>query len=132
MHYITSLLRETHVFATSILRKAGNAQSFIRAVKKHCAIDIEVISGQQECECIERAARFFMPGNERTLLVDIGGGSTEFILFDKEKTYLRKSYAYGLSQVKGKYNISLNDETCSNKRVSGFFAAFIYGAFDIT
>jgi exopolyphosphatase/guanosine-5'-triphosphate,3'-diphosphate pyrophosphatase len=103
--------QETVIFATSILRQAKNRADFLKAVKKACGYDIDVISGLGECACLEKAARYFSTiKNGPTLLVDIGGGSTEFVLFDKDKTYLRKSYAFGLSYIKGKYGINAVEE----------------------
>jgi exopolyphosphatase/guanosine-5'-triphosphate,3'-diphosphate pyrophosphatase len=116
---------ETVIFATSILRHAKNRTAFLRAVKKKCGKDIDIISGLSECACLEKAARYFSTlKNGPTLLVDIGGGSTEFVLFDKNRTYLRKSYSFGLSYVKGKYGI--NDiEAVPEKALESFFHAKI-------
>ncbi|MBN1493575.1 MAG: hypothetical protein JW938_05450 [Candidatus Omnitrophica bacterium] len=116
--------RTTHVFATSILRKAANRKTFIHKVKAGCGADIDVISTGQECLCVERAARFFIrPTNDRILLVDIGGGSTEFIIFDKNRTYVRKSYAYGLSYVKGRAGAGEVTAVRERARISRFFDA---------
>jgi exopolyphosphatase / guanosine-5'-triphosphate,3'-diphosphate pyrophosphatase len=116
---------ETVIFATSILRHAKNRTAFLKAVKKKCGKDIDIISGLSECACLEKAARYFSTlKNGPTLLVDIGGGSTEFVLFDKNRTYLRKSYSFGLSYVKGKYGI--NDiEAVPAKALERFFHAKI-------
>jgi exopolyphosphatase/pppGpp-phosphohydrolase len=116
---------ETVIFATSILRKAKNRDVFLKAVKKACGQDIDVISGLGECACLEKAARYFSTiKTGPILLVDIGGGSTEFVLFDKERTYLRKSYSFGLAYIKGKYGINAVEEVPA-KALERFFHAKI-------
>lgn len=67
---------------TEALRRASNARSFVDRVKDECGIDIDIISGEREAELtFEPSARDF--GRDITL-IDIGGGSTEFIAGGKK------------------------------------------------
>ena len=73
----------THVraVATQTLREANNRDVFIKLAKKALGFDVEVISGVEEARLIYKGVSRFLPqSNERRLVIDIGGRSTEFIL----------------------------------------------------
>jgi len=72
---------KTHVrvVATNTLRVARNAQAFIAEGEKILGFPIEVIAGREEARLIFSGVAHSVPANEdRRLVVDIGGGSTEF------------------------------------------------------
>lgn len=67
--------------ATQTLREANNRDVFIKLAKKALGFDVEVISGVEEARLIYQGVSRFLPqSNERRLVIDIGGRSTEFIL----------------------------------------------------
>jgi exopolyphosphatase / guanosine-5'-triphosphate,3'-diphosphate pyrophosphatase len=67
--------------ATQTLREANNREAFIKLAKKSLGFDVEVISGVEEARLIYQGVSRFLPqSNERRLVIDIGGRSTEFIL----------------------------------------------------
>jgi exopolyphosphatase/guanosine-5'-triphosphate,3'-diphosphate pyrophosphatase len=67
--------------ATQTLREANNREVFIKLAKKALGFDVEVISGVEEARLIYQGVSRFLPqSNERRLVIDIGGRSTEFIL----------------------------------------------------
>jgi exopolyphosphatase/guanosine-5'-triphosphate,3'-diphosphate pyrophosphatase len=67
--------------ATSATREAINKDEFIRRVKHDTGIEIEVISGNEEARLIYLGALQALPiYNEKVLVIDIGGGSTEFLI----------------------------------------------------
>ena len=66
---------------TSALREARNSNHFLRRVKEELDLSIEVISGEKEAELSFLAvARDLKESKKSILVVDVGGGSTEFIL----------------------------------------------------
>ncbi len=66
---------------TNALRVAKNGPSFLREARAVLGFPIEVISGREEARLIYLGvAHALAPGNERRLVVDVGGGSTEFIV----------------------------------------------------
>jgi exopolyphosphatase/guanosine-5'-triphosphate,3'-diphosphate pyrophosphatase len=72
--------------ATSATRDAANRQIFIAGVREILGVDPEVISGDQEAELsFVGATRELRQGgfDSPYLVVDIGGGSTEFVLGDE-------------------------------------------------
>jgi exopolyphosphatase/guanosine-5'-triphosphate,3'-diphosphate pyrophosphatase len=90
----------TRAFGTSALRNAVNAPQLIEEVKKDTGIDIEVISGDQEAEYIYYGVRWAVKlGADRSLIVDIGGGSVEFIIADDGKIFWKQSIEIGAQRL---------------------------------
>jgi len=72
------------IFSTSVLRDAANGKEFIDIIKEAHGIDIDVISGDREAFLAYFANMSFINNDKSdTLAVDVGGGSTELILADK-------------------------------------------------
>ncbi|GLF99314.1 Ppx/GppA phosphatase family protein [Streptomyces yaizuensis] len=65
--------------ATSASRDAENRDDFVRGVLDILGVEPEVISGEEEAEFSFTGATKELPGDEERLVVDIGGGSTEFV-----------------------------------------------------
>jgi len=66
---------------TSAARDAGNCREFLEEVRRQCGLDVQVISGEREAELIFRGVCSDPLWSKRRLLVmDVGGGSVEFIL----------------------------------------------------
>jgi len=66
---------------TSALREAKNSEVFLRLVKEKLNLSIEVISGEEEAQLSFLAVAKDLQEQEKSILVvDVGGGSTEFIL----------------------------------------------------
>lgn len=69
------------VVATSAVRDAGNRAEFLDRVKRDAGFDVEVITGDEEARRTLLGIRSGLPpGVTDMLALDIGGGSTEFIL----------------------------------------------------
>lgn len=73
-------VQEYLAFATSAIREAKNGGAFIRRVRDEIDLRIRAISGAQEAELIYKGVRRAVDMSEPTLVVDIGGGSVEFIV----------------------------------------------------
>ncbi len=67
--------------ATSAVRDAANQEEFLQRTSRALATDIEIISGAEEARLIHLGveARWRRP-KERTLIIDVGGGSAELIV----------------------------------------------------
>ena len=69
------------VVATSAVRDAANREEFLDRVKREAGFEVEVISGEEEARRTMLGIRSGLPiGVTNVLALDIGGGSTEFIL----------------------------------------------------
>lgn len=66
--------------ATSAVRDATNGDAFIAELRERFALDAHVIGGTEEARLTYLGATGGLPSTERTLVVDIGGGSTELIV----------------------------------------------------
>ncbi|MEU8961815.1 MULTISPECIES: Ppx/GppA phosphatase family protein [unclassified Streptomyces] len=66
--------------ATSASRDAENRDDFVRGVLDILGVEPEVISGDQEAEFSFVGATKELDGDDEYLVVDIGGGSTEFVV----------------------------------------------------
>ncbi len=98
-------VKDVRVFATSAVREASNGNEFVVRVKKHLNFDMEVISGDREAELIfEGVVQTTQEIKEDFLIMDIGGGSTEFIFVRDQKPLWRKSYLLGVSRIHGMLN----------------------------
>ncbi|MFF2774883.1 exopolyphosphatase [Streptomyces sp. NPDC058052] len=69
--------------ATSASRDAENRQEFVDGVVEILGVEPEVITGDQEAEFSFTGATGELPDSETYLVVDIGGGSTEFVTGDR-------------------------------------------------
>lgn len=87
--------------ATSATREARNGADFIRRVEDETGIRARIISGVEEGRLIYLGTReVYAFGRDRALIIDIGGGSVEFILADQRREYLVKSLKLGVRRLK--------------------------------
>jgi|ERR1700757_237028 len=87
-------------FATSAIREASNANNFILEVKKQTNIDIEIISGDKEAELIYYGNKMAVEiGEEPCLIMDIGGGSNEFIIANNTSVFWKQSFKLGVARL---------------------------------
>jgi exopolyphosphatase/guanosine-5'-triphosphate,3'-diphosphate pyrophosphatase len=84
------------VVATSAARDAVNREEFRTAVFEQSGASVEVISGEQEADWVFDGVRTDPTLQAANLLIlDLGGGSTEFILGDGQHHVFRQSFAMG-------------------------------------
>lgn len=87
--------------ATSAVRSTSNGPDFIREVKAETGIEIEVIAGLQEAELIYKGVKSSgILSKEKSLIVDIGGGSVEFILCNEEQIFWKQSFEIGAQRLR--------------------------------
>ncbi len=96
LNYQVDLVKAT---ATSAVRSADNGKDFVAAVKAQTKIEIEILSGEQEAELIYEGVKLSGAIDDLSLIMDIGGGSVEFILCDTEKLIWKKSYNIGAARL---------------------------------
>ncbi len=110
LHKATALehgARSIRGFGTSALRNARNAQDFVQAAERGLGIAIGIIPGDREAELIlagvRQAVRF---GAQPSLVMDIGGGSTEFILATDKALMWKRSFELGVTRLRARIPIS--------------------------
>lgn len=86
--------------ATSAVRNASNGKQFINQVKIETEIEIQVIAGSEEAKYIYHGARAALNfGSSPILLMDVGGGSTEFIIANNKEIIWKQSFEVGASRL---------------------------------
>ncbi len=87
-------------FATSAVRSAKNGNEFVAEIKKQTGIEVSIISGEKEAELIYEGVQQALDiGTEKALVMDIGGGSTEFIICSNEQIFWKHSFDLGVSRM---------------------------------
>jgi exopolyphosphatase/guanosine-5'-triphosphate,3'-diphosphate pyrophosphatase len=86
-------------FGTSALRNATNASDLTSRAKNELDLTIEVISGNREAELIYKGVASGYQFKSADLIMDIGGGSTEFILADQNGIQKAASFEIGVSRI---------------------------------
>src|SRR5262245_10241782 len=82
--------------ATSALREAVNRDEFLRLAHDEVGIDVDIVSGVEEARLIHLGVLHFVPlVDERILVVDIGGGSTELVVGESTDVLLARSVKLG-------------------------------------
>lgn len=87
--------QDVRIVATYTLRKAINAKSFIRAASNILPYPIEVIGGNEEARLIYLGVAHTNHDDGQRLVIDIGGGSTEFVIGEGFNPTLLRSLQMG-------------------------------------
>jgi exopolyphosphatase / guanosine-5'-triphosphate,3'-diphosphate pyrophosphatase len=82
-------------FGTSAIRNASNQSEIVERVKNQTDINITVIDGDKEAELIYKGVSQAVKVDKNALIIDIGGGSVEFILCNPEKILWKRSFEIG-------------------------------------
>ncbi len=103
-HMLRDMLKQaqskgaTHVqaVATSAVRESRNGSETIERIRQELKLDARTVSGKEEARLIYLGVLFSMPElQERFVVIDIGGGSTEIVSADRERAYFAESYKMG-------------------------------------
>lgn len=99
-HAVEQGANEIHATATSAIRSAKNSSLFLEKIEKETGILPRVIDGNEEAGFIYSGVRsVFDPGKEKMLILDIGGGSVEFIIADGETIFWKRSIEIGAQRL---------------------------------
>ena len=86
--------------ATSAMRNASNGPQLAEQIWREFGIEIEIIDGNREAELIYLGVRSGVKmGFEKQLIIDIGGGSVEFIIANKETIFWKRSFEIGAQRL---------------------------------
>jgi Exopolyphosphatase len=101
-------------YATSAVRDAKNGAEFAMHLSQKFGIKINIIPGEREAELIFKGImrslgfllspdKFFI-NNQNALMLDIGGGSNEFIITNGKEILWKKSFPIGMARMREKFN----------------------------
>jgi exopolyphosphatase / guanosine-5'-triphosphate,3'-diphosphate pyrophosphatase len=101
LHRISTFdVEKIYAFATSAVRSADNGFIFTARIKSELGLEVEVISGDKEAELIYYGVKLGTRMNgETSMIMDIGGGSTEFVLCNKHEIFWKKSFDIGAARM---------------------------------
>ena len=84
------------VIGTSAARDATNKQELIDAVRTASGLELEIITGEQEADLVYQGVRSDPSlSGRRLLILDVGGGSSEFIIGQREHPEFARSFPLG-------------------------------------
>lgn len=96
---------DIRAIATSAIRSAANGAAFIREIKAQAHIDIELITGEQEAAYIyEGINASGCLTDDNALIMDIGGGSVEFIIGNIDEVLWKQSFEIGAARLMDKFH----------------------------
>lgn len=93
-------IKDVYATATSAIRSAKNGKTLTQKIKDATGIQVTVISGDQEAQYIYEAVKKAVDiGSEISLIMDIGGGSVEFIICNQETIFWKESFEIGAQRL---------------------------------
>lgn len=112
-------VEHTYAFATSAIRSASNGTEFVTQAKRVAGMSITIIDGNEEADLIYHGNKMAVKMSPSiSLIMDIGGGSTEFILANNETVFWKHSFLLGAARLLEKFKMSdpitHHDTTCFN------------------
>lgn len=123
-------VRDVKLLATAAVREARNSSIFLTKVKQTIHRDILIIDGRQEAEYIYKGVSLCHQFVSSSMIMDIGGGSTEFIQANQNGIQNLVSLKIGVSRLYQMFACSdpftkadvQNIETYIEKQSKDFFA----------
>lgn len=103
MHHGVEQIR---AIGTSALRAAENSADFIEAAYAMTEIPITIIDGETEAELIYRGIQSAHVFEHPSIILDIGGGSSEFIFANNDEVIKSKSFEIGVSRIYQQFEFS--------------------------
>lgn len=115
---------------TSALRNASNGADFIDKVLQKTGIQIEVITGEQEAAFIYKGiAASGCLTEENALIMDIGGGSVEFIIGNRNEVLWKQSFEIGAARLMAMFHKADPIPVQSIKEMSRYLTGALTGLF---
>jgi exopolyphosphatase/guanosine-5'-triphosphate,3'-diphosphate pyrophosphatase len=107
------------VIGTAALRSAKNKSVFINLAYEKFGFEIEVINGKREAELIFKGVSLIYPMRGNHLIMDIGGGSVEFILVQDGINIWAGSFNIGVGVLHDKFH---KNEPIAKEEISDLIA----------
>ena len=91
---------EVVIIATSAIRDATNKEWFQQQIKANTGLELQIISGEKEAQLIFDGVKLaFDEIEDHSLILDIGGGSNEFILTRNNEPIWKRSFPLGMARI---------------------------------
>ena len=120
---------ELRAVATSAVREAQNHDAFLDRARRDAGVEVEVISGVEEARLIHLGVLSALPVfDDRLLLCDIGGGSTELLIGQRGETLASRSLKLGAVRLTNRFfaggDVSKSDVEACRRHVRAALVAF--------
>ena len=87
-------------YATSAFRNARNGEEFRRLIETETGLQIKIIDGDIEADFIYKGVKTAIDiGGDNALIIDIGGGSVEFIICNRDQIFWKQSIDIGAQRL---------------------------------
>ncbi len=118
----------TAAFGTSAMRSARNGAAFAERIHQELGIPVQIIPGEEEAGLILDGVRQAVAfGPKPILLMDIGGGSTEFILATEKALMWKHSFELGTTRLLERFPAIDPMDTGTQLRMSAHIDAQLEG-----
>lgn len=116
-------------YATSAVRDAANGDEFVALMRERFGVDVRVIPGEREAEFIFKGIIQSLPEgifgisdgdaaeSKNILMLDIGGGSNEFIISNGKEILWKESFPIGMARMREKFDY---EEPIANSVIEEF------------
>jgi exopolyphosphatase / guanosine-5'-triphosphate,3'-diphosphate pyrophosphatase len=96
-----------HAFATSAVRSSLNGPEFVKRILEKTGIIVQVLNGDTEAQYIYKGVKLALDDLPQPILImDIGGGSTEFIIASENQVLWKRSFDLGAARLIQKFQPS--------------------------
>ena len=96
---------QVYATATSAFRNAANGQELAARILEATGIKIDIINGEKEAYLIYQGVKQALNlGTQNCLIMDIGGGSVEFIIGDHDQVKWKHSFEIGAQRLMDKFH----------------------------
>lgn len=98
-------VQSSYVTATSAFRNASNGPSLADEIFKQTGLKVDIIDGQQEATLIYQGVKQALDlGTSSSLIIDIGGGSVEFIIGNQKSIQWMHSFEIGAQRLMDQFH----------------------------
>ena len=98
---------EVYAFATAAIRSARNGKGFVSLIHEKFGLQVQVIDGDREAELIYKGVKQAVPLTEaNAMIIDIGGGSIEFIICNRDGILWKHSFELGMARILEMFKLS--------------------------
>ena len=122
---------EIRAFATSAMRNAANGKEFEKEIRERFGFRTRIIDGDEEAALIYGGIRESVDfGSETAMIMDIGGGSVEFIICNAEGIFWKHSFELGMARIIEKFPVSDPITEKEIATIEQYFAAELNALFE--
>ncbi len=116
-------IKKVRCVGTEVLRTAANAPEFVRQLAEKTGMSLEIVAGEREARLTAAGVLGALdPRPADCLIIDIGGGSTEFILCHAGVALLHRSYPLGAVRLAEDFTDTASMRVCIDTILEKFRA----------